>query len=125
MLSITPLPPQPAPPRRRLDPAGDSSRRGLVGGDDHAAHADGTAADDSAAATDGTPDLKILSGREMRAPTTYASTTRRSSRSADGHRVLARRSRPNPRADVEAKRPARRPSLTPRPAGRRDGGSLW
>jgi hypothetical protein len=97
----------------------------LVGGDDHAAHADGTAADSSSSAPGGTPALKILSGREIRAPTTHASTTRRSSRSGDGHRVLARRSRPNPRADVEAKRPARRPSLNPRPAGRRDAGSRW
>jgi hypothetical protein len=119
MLSITPLPP-PAP-LRRLDPAGDASRRGLVGGDD----VGGVVATDSfSSGPGGTPALKILSGRERREPT-YASTIRRSSRSVDGHRVLARRSRPNPRAGVEARTAARRLSLTLRRAGRRDAGSRW
>jgi len=123
MLSITPLP-RPAP-LRRLDPAGDATRRGLVGGDDDDDVEGVVATDSFSSAPGGTPALKILSGREMRAPTTYASTTRRSSRSADGHRVLARRSRPNPRAGVEARTAARRLSLTLRPAGRRNAGSRW
>ena len=122
MLSITPLP-RPAP-LRRLDPAGDATRRGLVGGDDDDDVGGVVATDSFSSAPCGTPALKILSGRERREPT-YASTIRRSSRSVDGHRVLARRSRPNPRAGVEARTAARRLSLTLRPAGRRNAGSRW